>query len=65
MSRITRPEVYRLMGKCCPGNGSGHTSCCGYPRIGGYATHESAPSVMWTEGATPGHLPYRQAVTTT
>ena len=29
MSRITRPQVYRVVRRCCSGNGSGRISCCG------------------------------------
>ena len=29
MPRITRPQVYRVVRRCCPGNGSGRLNCCG------------------------------------
>ena len=54
MPRITRPQVYRVVGKCC--HGSGQPSCCGGLRI--RRTVTNGPNAPMPSAAPPcGHHP--------
>ena len=55
-SPVTRPQVYRVRAKCCPGNGSGQPSCCGGLRI--RRTVTNGPNAPMPSAALPcGHHP--------